>query len=204
MQNLQGGGIENKLMSELATQIVMEKALEDKITTQQAPDIPEEQDEDEVAIWRRKRIEEMKAKQQEIQENISHRGHGEYQEITQDEFLPSVTKSKNVVCHFYHDDFERCRIIDHHLGILAKYHPETKFIKINAEKSPFFVQKLGIKVLPTTVLFDDGKAIDRVLGFEGVSNQDEFPTSAFAKRLAKAKVITPKNQQESASESEDD
>jgi hypothetical protein len=33
-------------------------------------------------------------------------------EITQDEFLPEVTSSKKVICHFYHNDFQRCKIMD--------------------------------------------------------------------------------------------
>ena len=31
-----------------------------------------------------------------------------------------------------------------HLAILALQHPEAKFIKINAEKAPFFVSKLQV------------------------------------------------------------
>jgi hypothetical protein len=57
----------------------------------------------------------------------------------EEEFLPNVTKSKFVVVHFYHQDFERCKIVDMHLRKLAPLHPEAKFIYLNAEKSPFFI-----------------------------------------------------------------
>ena len=33
-------------------------------------------------------------------------------EIVEDEFLPEVTKSKYVICHFYHREFLRCKIMD--------------------------------------------------------------------------------------------
>jgi hypothetical protein len=33
-------------------------------------------------------------------------------EITQDEFLPEVTGSKKVICHFYSPEFMRCKIMD--------------------------------------------------------------------------------------------
>lgn len=33
-------------------------------------------------------------------------------EIVEDEFLAEVTKSKQVVLHFYHDEFERCKVFD--------------------------------------------------------------------------------------------
>jgi hypothetical protein len=37
-----------------------------------------------------------------------------------------------VVCHFFHKDFERCKIVDKHLGLLAKKYLETRFIKLSA------------------------------------------------------------------------
>ena len=84
---------------------------------------------------------QMKLERQELEENMA-KGHGQYQEIVEDEFLPTVTKSPFVAVHWYHKDFERCKIFDHHLAMIAKQHVETKFCKIDAEKCPFFVEKL--------------------------------------------------------------
>ena len=72
------------------------------------------------------------------------KGHGQYTEILESEFLPNVTQSKFCVVHFYHPDFERCKIVDHHLKIISAQHPEAKFMTMNAEKAPFFVQKLQV------------------------------------------------------------
>lgn len=155
---------------------------------------------DEVEQWRQRRLEEMRSKQKTMAENVSVRSHGEYREITQDEFLPAVTGSDKVVCHFYHDDFQRCKVLDQHLRILAQAHLETRFIHINAEKSPFFVERLQIRVLPTMVIFDNGVAIDRITGFEGISNADQFPTSALARCLIKKKAMSPKDNEESDSD----
>jgi hypothetical protein len=66
------------------------------------------------------------------------KGHGEYTEIAEEkDFFEMAKKSSNFVCHFYRDDFFRCKVIDKHLNILARKHMETKFCKINAEKCPF-------------------------------------------------------------------
>lgn len=54
--------------------------------------------------------------------------------------------------------------MDKHLKQLATAHVETRFIKINAEKTPFFVEKLNVRVLPTLVVFADGKSIDQLIG----------------------------------------
>ena len=58
--------------------------------------------------------------------------------------MPNVTGSKFVLCHFYHQDFERCKIVDMHLRKIAAIHPEAKFVMLNAEKAPFFIKKLQI------------------------------------------------------------
>uniref|UniRef100_A0A7S4DD81 Thioredoxin domain-containing protein n=1 Tax=Heterosigma akashiwo TaxID=2829 RepID=A0A7S4DD81_HETAK len=115
-------------------------------------------------------------------------------DIVQDEFLPEVTGSKNVIVHFYHKNFEKCKIMDKHLALLAPHHIEAKFLKIDAEKAPFFVAKLQIPVLPTVVLFVDGVACGRVVGFEGLTDEDapsrdEWETYRLAEKLAEGGVI---------------
>ncbi len=48
-------------------------------------------------------------------------------------------------------------------------HSECKFVRIHATKAPFFVEKLNIKTLPTLLIFKDGKTVERLIGFDGVS-----------------------------------
>ena len=88
---------------------------------------------------------------------------GEYREIVESEFLPTVTKHKFAAVHFYHREFERCKIMDQKLQRVAFKHDEVKFVKLNAEKAPFFVTKLQIRTLPTVVLFINGVAKHRLL-----------------------------------------
>eukprot|EP01117_Protostelium_nocturnum_P008420 TRINITY_DN3010_c0_g1_i1.p1 TRINITY_DN3010_c0_g1~~TRINITY_DN3010_c0_g1_i1.p1 ORF type:complete len:193 (+),score=58.04 TRINITY_DN3010_c0_g1_i1:141-719(+) len=121
---------------------------------------------------------------------MKEKGHGTYTELfVEKEFLDTTIKTKKVVCHFYHATFSRCKIMDHHLEILSRVHFETKFLKINVEKAPFFVEKLGIKVLPCVLSFIDGQTVDRLVGFEDLGNTDDFKTSDLEKRLASNGVI---------------
>ena len=83
----------------------------------------------------------MKVENKEMLEDMA-KGHGKYQEISEDEFLPTVTKSNYCIVHFYHKDFERCKVIDMHLAQIVREHSEAKICKIDAEKCPFFVTKL--------------------------------------------------------------
>lgn len=116
-------------------------------------------------------------------------GHGSLRRVEEQQFLEEVMSSQYVVCSFFHRDFERCAIMDHHLVLLAQQHTETKFIALDAEKSPFFVNKLGIRTLPTVVLFHDGVVVDRLIGFSDLGGRDDFKTKALELRLAQAGLI---------------
>lgn len=103
-------------------------------------------DEDhDLRIIREQRLRQIKKQQNQKLENLA-KGHGQFREILQDEFLKEVTGSFIVICHFYHRDFPRCEIMNHHLQILANKHIETKFIKIDAEKAPFFIDKVSYDI----------------------------------------------------------
>ena len=106
-------------------------------------------------------------------------GHGDYRTIAETDFLKEVCTTNKVVVHFFHNDFERCKIMDKHLELICKEHKaEIKVVKIDAEKAPFFVNKLMIRVLPTVVFFTNGISCppERIVGFEGLPNGDEFTT----------------------------
>ena len=43
-----------------------------------------------------------------------------------------MTAAPRAVVHFFHRDFERCRIMDKHLAALAPRHFSTRFLKLSA------------------------------------------------------------------------
>jgi thiol-disulfide isomerase/thioredoxin len=140
--------------------------------------------------FRQKRLAELRQTQMKLAENKA-KGHGEVREISQDEFLPQCTSSQYVAVHFYHKEFERCTIMDHHLKKIASQHLSCKFVRVNAEKAPFFVVKLKIQTLPTLVVFKDGKEVSRLVGFEDLADAtskdpDDFPTSRLGYWLEKS------------------
>jgi hypothetical protein len=159
------------LLNNIAFDIVKDKVIEDKVKeyteeqereTQEAlrenlkeeenegddyPDI-EDPDSEEERIMQR---ELMKRKEQydqivEKENTKKTQKYGTYKDIIEIEFLDTMLKNENVVCHFYHSDFERCKIMDKHLKFIAETHPDTLFVRINVEKSPFFTTKLQVKV----------------------------------------------------------
>eukprot|EP00571_Detonula_confervacea_P008042 CAMPEP_0172317390 /NCGR_PEP_ID=MMETSP1058-20130122/31421_1 /TAXON_ID=83371 /ORGANISM="Detonula confervacea, Strain CCMP 353" /LENGTH=351 /DNA_ID=CAMNT_0013031931 /DNA_START=102 /DNA_END=1157 /DNA_ORIENTATION=- len=141
-------------------------------------------DEDDVLhAMRQARMAQLKQQQSQRATNIS-LGHGSLRTITQDEFLPECTgSSKYVIVHFYHDDFERCKIMDYHLKIIAQEHLEAKLLRIDVAKSPFFVSKLHIKTLPALFVFDNGKQIAQLGGFDGLAKNPKKPDEWHTGRL---------------------
>ena len=78
-----------------------------------------------------KEVAERRARKQPLEDS----GHGIYSEIKEGEFLTIVTKTERVVCHFFHQGFERCQIMDKHLKALAEKYVQTRFVKLNAPAS---------------------------------------------------------------------
>jgi len=50
--------------------------------------------------------------------------------------------------------------------------------------------------LPTVILFKDGKAFDRIVGFQDLGMKDDFQTISLTRLLVKAKVVKPLNKAE--------
>ena len=144
--------------------------------------------EDDIDRLREKRIQQMKQKQQQMAE-LKAKGHGEYREVDEKTFFAEAKTSARLVCHFYRSSTERCAVVDRHLTILARKHIETKFIKVNAEKSPFLVERLKIWMLPTIAIVKNGKTEDYIVGFDDLGGRDDFPTSVLEWRLGCTGVI---------------
>ena len=98
----------------------------------------DEEDESILRQMAEARMAEIRAAREEDQKNKI-LGHGDYREITEQEFLPTVTKTQYCVVHFFHNDFERCKIVDMHLQRICKEHLETRSVRLNADKAPFFI-----------------------------------------------------------------
>ena len=62
--------------------------------------------------------------------------------------MQEMKAEERMVCHFYRESFP-CKVMDKHMGTLARKHPETKFVRVHAEKAPFLT---GAKIVLTTVV----------------------------------------------------
>ncbi|KAF5201073.1 Thioredoxin domain-containing protein 9-like protein [Thalictrum thalictroides] len=179
--------MENKVQEIIEQQVLtVAKAVEDKIDEEISA--LDRLDDDDIEALRERRLQQMKKMAEKRNRWIS-LGHGDYTEIpVEKEFFSIVKASERVVCHFYRDNWP-CKVMDKHLALLAKRHIETRFVKLNAEKSPFLAEKLKIVVLPTLALVKNAKVEDYVVGFDQLGGTDDFSTDELEERLAKSNVI---------------
>lgn len=209
-----GPGSKNlNMMNRIATDLVVQKAVDDKMnqakaqmTRARAPkpkhkpfayesdsdfDSDCSMDSAEEEIMRRMK-DRMGTERDELkkQDEKNKKDTGVLKEINEKEFFELIkNKKEKIIATFFHEDFNRCKILNSHMEKLAHLHPETLFVKINVQKAPFMVQKLKLKVLPTMIYFEKGNARDRVIGFEDFGNRDDFKTQVVALRLARYGAI---------------
>ncbi len=105
------------------------------------------------------------------------------------EFFNAAKKSQRMVVHFYRGATFRCQIVDSHFQRLAPTHVETRFVKIDAEKNPFLVERLGIIMMPTIVMIKDGKTEHSLIGFDELGGTDDFSTHDMAYVLSQYGVL---------------
>lgn len=174
--------VENQLLS--AAQVIEQQVDSHLETLDRAM-----KDEDEMEVLRQRRLAKIKESQKQKQDWIAS-GHGGYEELADEaEFFAACKKSANVVCHFYRSSTPRCQIVDKHLALLAPRHIEARFVKIDAERSVFLVERLRIKVMPTICIAKNGKTIDYIAGFDDLGGADDFSTEMLEWRIARAGIL---------------
>jgi len=148
----------------------------------------DDSDDDELASLRQRRMQVMKL-QSEKEAVWRQKQHGSYREISQDDFFNIVVREKggseDCAVHFYHKDFERCKVMDRHLQDLAPAMMHVKIVKLDAERAPFLVQRLRITMLPCVLLFHNDVNVDRIVGFDGCGEGDSIEPEALRARIEK-------------------
>ncbi|KAL6276698.1 hypothetical protein ACE6H2_020299 [Prunus campanulata] len=195
LQNLAFGNVMAAAARNYQKELLANEKAPATSSVNQEVDLDELMDDPELEKLHADRIAALK-KEAEKREALKRKGHGEFREITEGDFLGEVTGTEKAICHFYHQEFYRCKIMDKHLKTLASKHVDTKFIKLDAENAPFFVTKLGVKTLPCVIIFRNGVAVDRLVGFQDMGGKDDFSTRALEVVLIKKGIISEKKDED--------
>eukprot|EP00211_Chloroparvula_japonica_P015677 CAMPEP_0119136992 /NCGR_PEP_ID=MMETSP1310-20130426/22642_1 /TAXON_ID=464262 /ORGANISM="Genus nov. species nov., Strain RCC2339" /LENGTH=201 /DNA_ID=CAMNT_0007128039 /DNA_START=102 /DNA_END=704 /DNA_ORIENTATION=+ len=176
----------------------MEKAVDEEI------DRLDNMTEDDYAALRRKRINEMK-KEKENKEKWKREGHGELQELqTEKDFFDLVKKSQRVVALFVRQANIHADTLREHLAVVAAHHLEARFVVLDAEKSPFLVQRLKVWMIPSIVLIIDQKTHHTIVGLDELTGDGKYTTVDLEQLLNKHHMLSNHTLADRASTLEED
>jgi thioredoxin 1 len=81
---------------------------------------------------------------------------------------------RSVLVQFKNSDCELCSCFSSLVSGIAKEYPEVKIIDIEAEKHPNLYGEYNISTLPAAVLFDKGKEVNRITGYNPKKTENKI------------------------------
>ena len=85
--------------------------------------------------------------------------------VRDDIFNAIITSNKLVVVDFFATWCVPCRALSPYIDELATNRHHILFAKANIEETPAIANELDVKSLPCVIIFENGKEINRVVGF---------------------------------------
>lgn len=86
--------------------------------------------------------------------------------IYQEEFAEKVINSPNtVVVDFFADWCGPCKMLSPVLEKLDAMNPDVDFYKVNIDENPSLADEFEVRSIPNVVIFKNGQAADRSIGF---------------------------------------
>ena len=86
-------------------------------------------------------------------------------ELTKENFDDEVTnRAGKALVDFWSPGCGPCRAMEPVLEAVAARHPEVAFAKMNAAENPDVAWAFQVEAVPTLVLFQDGRPVDRITG----------------------------------------
>ncbi|MGI8979216.1 MAG: thioredoxin family protein [Pirellulaceae bacterium] len=75
-----------------------------------------------------------------------------------------VDSKRPVLVEFWSHSCEPCKALEPHLAALAREHHELLVVKVNADENQPLVEDLGVRLLPTLFVYQDGVAMRTKVG----------------------------------------
>lgn len=107
--------------------------------------------------------------------------------ITSRQSLLNTITTQRCIIHFHNPEFARCQIMDKKLAEAADIVDDIKFYRAEAQLFEDVCEYLQIRTLPFLGFFRDGKCVDGIVGFEGLSG-DDFKASELVKFIKRSDI----------------
>lgn len=145
-----------------------------------------ENEDEVVSRYREQRLDELKSEMRKIDAAAATFGEslGTVQYYSDErELMTVVAGTPAAVVHFFQPTFSKCKLMNEKLALVAEKHVSLAILAIPAEKAPFLVAKLKIKVLPFVVVYRGGKEVSRIIGFEGLGSGTDIQLSTLENKF---------------------
>lgn len=97
----------------------------------------------------------------------------------QDNFRSIVGNSKRpVLVEFWSESCVSCKALEPQLAVVAREHHDLLVVKVNADQNQPLAEDLGVQLVPTLFVYQDGVAVRRKVGAPKPAELAEF-ISAF-------------------------
>jgi thioredoxin 1 len=93
--------------------------------------------------------------------------------LSDDDFQQTISSSRFTVVDFWNGGCMPCRVMLPVMDELAKRHPDVLFCEVNTNKSVKLATELNVLMVPTFVLFRDGKRVARISGAKPIEIFEE-------------------------------
>lgn len=105
------------------------------------------------------------------------------------ELMNLVTRTEMAVVHFFQPSFPKCKAMNDALNQVAEKHLSLSVLAIQADKAPFLVAKLKVKVLPFVVVYTKGRELTRLVGFDGIATGNDVNVELLERKLLECGAI---------------
>ncbi|GIX65631.1 phosducin-like protein, putative [Babesia caballi] len=159
-------------------------------------------DDDTLERFRESRLQKLKQMHVKRLEFLNN-GFGRLVDVDSDaHFFDVCRNTQYVVAHFYRPTTTRCQYVDGKMHELRQTYFTTKFIRVNAERTPFLCERFNIWCIPTVrsmqqrhttrqiMIIVDGKTNHSIVGLDELGG-DGFTVDEFARILNKHGITPP-------------
>lgn len=95
-------------------------------------------------------------------------------EINELELNQLQSSGKKILVDFYATWCGPCKMLMPRLELMSKKYPDVKFVKMDVDKNTDYAVKLGIRGVPTIMIFDGHNLIDRSSGLNSDNYYENF------------------------------